>query len=356
MWRNLRQFAPVLIVICVFGAEFGRAALALEDGVASDDEGKSSGLREKIRERIRSRMSGNQKPETGATPPVQPKNGPGGADYKHEKVEKSNWGEGDEEFWLFEPADPKPEKAPVIIFMHGWSAMKPTPYTEWIEHLVRRGNIVIYPRYQAKISTKPTTFTANAVGAIKAAFAVLDQEKHVHPDREKVAVAGHSFGGIIAANIAATAGNDLPSLKAVMCVEPGTGGFSAYEDYSKIPAKTLLLCVAGDEDKLVHDTDAKRIFNESTSISKSDKNFILVNSDNHGAPPLAAGHMAPTSEGGAQNALHWFGYWKWLDGLTDAAFYDKNRNYALGNTIEQRYMGRWSDGKAVVEPRVTEAQ
>jgi hypothetical protein len=49
------------------------------------------------------------------------------------------------------------------------------------------------------------------------------------------------------------------------------------------------------------------------------------------------------------DALDFYGTWKLLDGLTDAAFYGRNRNYALGNTPEQRFMGTWSDGVAVKE-------
>ena len=35
--------------------------------------------------------------------------------------------------------------------------------------------------------------------------------------------------------------------------------------------------------------------------------------------------------------------------LTDAAFHGRNREYALGNTPQQRYMGAWSDGRPVRE-------
>jgi hypothetical protein len=49
------------------------------------------------------------------------------------------------------------------------------------------------------------------------------------------------------------------------------------------------------------------------------------------------------------DALNYYGYWKLLDGLLDAAFRGTNRAYALGNTPEQRFMGRWSDGTPVAE-------
>ena len=52
------------------------------------------------------------------------------------------------------------------------------------------------------------------------------------------------------------------------------------------------------------------------------------------------------------NALDWYGYWKFLDALCDAAFTGKNREYALGNTPQQRFMGTWSDGVPVKAPEV----
>ena len=47
------------------------------------------------------------------------------------------------------------------------------------------------------------------------------------------------------------------------------------------------------------------------------------------------------------NALDYYGTWKLFDGLIDAAFTGKNRDYALGNTPQQRFMGLWSDGVPV---------
>ena len=54
------------------------------------------------------------------------------------------------------------------------------------------------------------------------------------------------------------------------------------------------------------------------------------------------------------DALDYYGTWKLFDGLMDAAFYGKNVQYALGDTPEQCYMGKWSDGTPVKELRVTE--
>jgi hypothetical protein len=56
------------------------------------------------------------------------------------------------------------------------------------------------------------------------------------------------------------------------------------------------------------------------------------------------------------NALDYYGLWKLFDGVCDAAFYGKNREFALGNTAQQRFMGQWSGGTPVKKLIVTDKQ
>jgi pimeloyl-ACP methyl ester carboxylesterase len=291
---------------------------------------------------------------TDATPPKQPEKGPGGKEYAHKVSRQKSYGEGDTQYWIFEPDQPAPATAPVVVFCHGWSAMDPGSYGPWIEHIVRRGNIVIFPRYQANLLTPPADFTDNAIKSLYDAFSELAKDGHVKPDLERVAAVGHSFGGVVCANLAALAQKKgLPKFKAVMPVEPGAGQFGegVFQDYKDIPADTLLLCVAGDDDNITHDTDAKRFFKESTTVAKANKNLLVISSDKHGKPGLSANHFVPSALG-TGSPLQTYGLWKWFDALTDAAFFGKNRAYALGNTPEQRFMGKWSDGTPVAEPKV----
>jgi acetyl esterase/lipase len=321
-------------------------------------------------------------------PPQQPGVGPGGKQYAHANVTKNRYGTGGQEYWLFEPDNPKPKSAPVVVFMHGWGGVNPVHYGAWLEHLVRRGNIVIYPRYQNSLITPVSEFTPNTMHALDEAIKRLEKEKgHVEPDLNRFAVVGHSMGGLLAANVAALARESgLPRVKAVMSVEPGITaspiGFPL-ADLKKIAGETLLLAVVGDQDGLVGDRDAKRIYEESQNILARNKDFITLVTDERGIPALRAGHRAPTApsasydsnentgeiarrvgsllsrrnrpsapESPAANALDFYGTWKLFDGLCDAAFFGKNREYALGNTPQQRFMGKWSDGVPVKELKV----
>jgi acetyl esterase/lipase len=355
--------------------------------------------------------------QTNAQSPGQPASGPGGSDYHCSKVTRNFYGAGATGYWLYEPDDPKPEHAPVIVFNHGWSAINPKAYGAWIEHLVRKGNIVIYPNYQADLRTPPKDFTPNAIAAVKDAINRLQNDSgHIKPDLSKFAIVGHSAGGNITASMAGqAAASGLPAPGAIMAVEPGrTGTVSSriglqLEDLDKIPKDALLLTVVGEDDRIVRDIDAKKIFYGASQVAASNKNFIKIVSDNHGQPALAANHFAPVAlnaqydagehaghNGGAGsrfgfrdrmrarinqqqndrgdqeenpfpntmaaeqanggnggqnsiNALDYYGFWKLFDGLCDAAFYNKNREYALGNTNAQRFMGKWSDGTPVKE-------
>lgn len=290
------------------------------------------------------------------TAPLQPASGPGGADYRHAKVVETEHGRGGTQYWTFEPSSPAPTSAPVIIFLHGWSAMQPRAYDRWIEHLVRRGNIVIYPRYQEDLLTPPREFTSNALTAVRAAL----RELHVRPELDHVAVVGHSMGGAMTANLAADASL---AVRAAMSVEPGDGTthnariYFPKADWSKIPATTLLLTVVGEDDRLARDDFAKLIFRGTPQIPAENKNYIVMHTDRHGVPALEADHKAPVATSlwsRSVNALDYYGYWKLLDALTDAAFYGTNREYALGNTPQQRFMGNWSDGVPVKELTVTD--
>ena len=327
------------------------------------------------------------------TPPPQPDKGPGGKQLTHAAVTRNRYESGAKEYWLYEPDAPRPKSAPVVIFLHGWGGTNPMYYGAWIDHIVRRGNIVVFPRYQSSILTPRENFLPNTVEAVRNALERLQTKPgHVRPELDKVAAVGHSLGGLLAASVAALAAESkLPSVRAVMAVEPGITRSPVnvpLADLEKIPAQTLLLAVAGDRDTLVDDADAKRIYYESTRVGSDNKDFVKLISDERGRPGLVANHRAPTAPdrtydngegdftirrravgsgpGGEEqpgpesprlpviNALDYYGLWKLFDGLCDAAFFGRNREYALGNTPQQRFMGRWSDGTPVKELLVTD--
>lgn len=332
-------------------------------------------------------------------PPRQPKTGPGGSDCAHDYVRvEGPFGQGAEAFWIYEPEMPVPATAPVIAFLHGFSAVDAQAYGGWIGHLVRRGNIVIYPVYQTTMFG-PEHYTAHALAALKAALRMLRTEPdHVRPDLTKFAFVGHSIGGTISANIIGMAAREgLPRPRAFMACHAGdTNSMLPVLPSHLLPPSRmpdlLMLVLVGAGDHVAGDTTGRRIFTQSTGIGPAHKNLIIVPSDHSGSPGLSSNHFAPLSAikafatgarlsigleetmlpgalrspltarigiamylptSGGIDALDFYGYWKWLDALTDAAFYGTHRDLALGDTPEQRYLGTWSDGRPV-KPAIVE--
>ena len=294
------------------------------------------------------------------TPPTQPEHGPGGSDYKHAQVVGKSYGKGPTAYWIYEPAEPTPKTAPLVVFNHGWLLHVPGAYAAWTDHLVKRGNIVVYPAYQDSLFTAADQFTPNAIRGVLDAIQELQSGRHVRPELDKFAIVGHSAGGVIAADMAVRAKDaGLPAPKALMIVEPGRGNFGGkpnlpIDDYTKIPTNLLMLVVVGERYQLGTDVwPAKLIFSQAP-LPPTAKHFITIRGDRHGQPALISDHMAACGKWGSRrpkevDAVDYYGHWKPFDALCESAFNGRHRTRTLGNAPEQRYMGRWSDGVPVRE-------
>ncbi|UWZ82841.1 alpha/beta hydrolase family protein [Occallatibacter riparius] len=274
------------------------------------------------------------------------------------------------------PSNPAPTNAPVVIFCHGFSAILPRGYQAWIDHLVSRGNIVLWPNYQDNLRVPTRGFVPNALAGVKAGLHILQSGPGgVLPDLERVAVVGHSAGGMVAAGIAASASAEgLPKVKALMPVEPGDsrrGGVASVPlaDLSTLPDDILLLILVGEDDTSVATFDGERILHESTSVPAENKALFMLHSDSHGSPALVANHFTPTAvlntDGsfaktpvrpgvsrntmniGVVDAFDYMGTWRLLDRLLGAAFSDAPRDQ-LFRDRSLMLMGKWSDGVPVV--------
>ena len=309
-------------------------------------------------------------PADPPTPPGQRAQGPGGTDYAYQGVKVTRYGRGAAGYWVFEPRDADKTKAlPVIAYVHGLNASDYGTTWLWIRHLVRKGNLVVFPQYQEGFLVDPRTFTDRSARAIAQALQHLDGKQHVLADTKRFALVGHSLGGTISANLAARHEHfNLPTARALMAVQPGDvrcdsglGAFfpSLMEDHHTIPKGTLMLVVATEDDNIVGQTTARRIFRDTTQVPDRDKDYILLHADRHGRPSLLAHHLMAwcyiDQQGNVVADAYDFALWRWFDALTDAAFNEgEHRAIALGNTPEQRDLGSWSDGTAVRAPTVTD--
>lgn len=211
-------------------------------------------------------------------------------------------GDGADEYWAFLPDQPRPVEAPVVVFLHGWGGMDPYVYGAWIKHLVQRGNIVIYPRYQTNIKTRFEEMTPGAMRALQSAYSRLRAEGPVRPSNNKLSFVGHSMGGFVATNLAATAeANGLPVPSALMVITPGDGegrmrrlGWQLpLVDMNSAPSSLAVLLVTGDKDTVVGDGPAIKIWEAIVRSSIANKTFVTLETVQGRSDSLPADHLSP---------------------------------------------------------------
>ena len=306
------------------------------------------------------------------TQPLQPTTGYGSSDYRYKSVLKINCEDGPQGFWLYLPDDPHPDSAAVVVFDHGYGAYNPMCYGGWINHLVRRGNIVIFPRYQKNLLDNPSEYTSNAATAIHRAIDTLRaHSSYTQPELDKFFIAGHSFGGVLAANLACDYSEyNIPKPKGILIACPGTGGYDSgrLSSCKKMDSSIKIILIVEHGDNKVDSTLALEIFNTTKSVPSSHKNIIFHFTDDRGKPEITSSHSEPTSldrsfdsgERGFVNKLavlsaktdatDYYCYWKLLDALIDCASNGKGCSTAFGDTKEQKFMGIWQGTNIPVKP------
>lgn len=299
--------------------------------------------------------------------PGQPATGPGGSEYLHQSVSFHDFATRADGYWLFLPADPVPDSADVVVFLHGYGAYNPMCYGKWIKHLVARGNIVIYPRYQKNLVwPRPNHFPENAAKGIRDALEHLRKNGPIYPKTNHVSYIGHSYGGTTAAYLGVHWKElDIPKPTTMLLAEPGTGPFKGaiLEDYSRMPSDLKLVTIAGEDDYIVADIISRKVF--ESAVNTPERNYIIQRRDTSGSPWVLATHSEPYAydldfDTGIRNytaqkvlrvskvnPVDFYCYWKIGDALMDYDRTGKNREFALGNTPQQRFMGYWPDGRPI---------
>ena len=162
--------------------------------------------------------------------------GPGGSDYAHGGVRVSSGGTGADAWYVFEPTKPRPTNAPLAVVTHGYGEYSGYgSMRALIRHTVRKGSIVIYPRWQTGLATPcPGPFdiepcVRSAVNGVRGALGHLRArpKRRVQPQLGRTSYFGFSFGGIITANLANRHRSlKLPRPRAIFLDDPHDGGFA----------------------------------------------------------------------------------------------------------------------------------
>jgi acetyl esterase/lipase len=225
-----------------------------------------------------------------------------------EKVERLTVGRGPEGAVVLLPPEAR-EPLPAVIFLHGWRSFGTDDYEPWLEHLVARGNAVIYPAYEARGFSLPGSWLDNTLAGVRAAL----EEVEVQPG--SVVVAGHSAGGALAADYAAAApAAGLPPARAVFSIYPGRGlrglpGRIPRADPAAVPPQTRILAVAGGGDTAVGDAEARAIVAMPERVPASRRRFEEI------TDPDVDDHRAPQRDDAAARRA----FWRRLDRLIEVA-------------------------------------
>jgi poly(3-hydroxybutyrate) depolymerase len=170
--------------------------------------------------------------------------GGGKSDTLKKATSEGPLGKGASGVWIYRPAG-KPKD--LVIFLHGQGGpdeAKPDNHLPWINHLVSRGSVVVYPRYEMEYEADPMPYI---VDALETAGKEVDLE-----DLPVLAI-GYSRGGGLAVEYGAEADeNDVPVPDAIIGVLPaGFGNATKLTDLSTLPHGVELVLMVGDKDTVV---------------------------------------------------------------------------------------------------------
>jgi acetyl esterase/lipase len=183
---------------------------------------------------------------------------------------------------------------PVVVFLHGWTAADPRAYGAWKEHLVAEGADVIAPVYQEPPYANVRTPLPNVIAAVRAGLSRL-------PGHGPVLAAGHSAGGALSVDLAASAREaGLPRVEAVYAVYPGRDlglrGFLAGPPLSRVPAGTRLLVLGSPTDVVVGTGTARAIVADASRVRGELRTI---------RDPVLGAHNAPLLDGEGVRATFW---------------------------------------------------
>ena len=188
---------------------------------------------------------------------------------------------------------------PAVVFLHGWGLKGPRAYGPWLEHLARRGSTVIVPRYQASIRSSPAQALGNAVAGVRAAM------DRVPIRREGLVVAGHSAGGAMAADLAASTGQlGLPVPEGIFIMYPGRAIRDFPEgipeqDLTQVAPSTATVIVASAVDQVVGTGPAEQLHATLAADGISDLELLEV------TDPVLGEHFAPARSSRPTRRYFW---------------------------------------------------
>ncbi len=212
-------------------------------------------------------------------------------------------------FYLFAPTDAgEADSLGLVVFVHGYGALNPYNYAGWIRHLVERGNVVVYPRYQrALIPPGTKRFAGNAAAGIRSALTrVADRGWAV--DTNALVYIGHSYGGAISAFLMARPDSlRVPHAAGGLLCAPGTSKLtgSRLRTYTDIDTAAQLLIVSSAGDHTVGDEFSRLLFDSTAAGTR--RLWIVQTGEEYADGGYGQGHNESYSpDASLDNGVHNF--------------------------------------------------
>ena len=197
--------------------------------------------------------------------------------------------------WIFRPAG-TPKR--LVIFFHGQGdATEATPvnHRPWIDHLVQKGAVVVYPRYEQVY--RPAILDP-AVAGVRQASARLDLKGL------PVLALGYSRGAALAVEYAAVAARQrVPVPDAIESVNPVPyGETSRPVDLSPVRPRTVMAVIVSEKDP--HAADGAELLLLRLRRVGFPGSQVELNIA-HSKGLFTADHLGPLSSSPAARAAYW---------------------------------------------------
>lgn len=259
--------------------------------------------------------------------------------------------------YVFHPADTA-NKYPLILFCHGIGATAPVLYGPLITNIVSRGHVLVFSPYRSIAAERGQR---RKYGILMAGFEAAVERFRSCIDTTRIGIVGHSHGGGAVPAIAwrSIIENQWGENGVFLYImAPWYSHFITQDELEAFPAKAYLIMETFRSDKVNDRRMAVDLF-DNIAIPDSQKLFVELQSDSIPGYRLIADHFVPAGpadKNGAENALDFYGVYKFVDAIADYVFRGdaSARRMALdtGNA-GQRYMGTWPDKRPVRECIVT---
>jgi hypothetical protein len=251
-------------------------------------------------------------------------------------------------------------KAPVVVFLHGFLMVAPKIYKDLIDHLVYQGNIVVCAEanvgspLKLMSDTDQNVMMARAVGNAGKGLAMAGAKA----DMDNLYIIGHSLGGLLSL---CWMGSGGPRPRAIVLMNPNTdpssgmpGFVSGLVKITRIDWKARAAAVdvpavilTGDQDTIAPPSQSCEIYD--ALVSAPSRAVYCAQGDARGNPAIKAEHNSSLCDDAFVPSflMGFLGGAGKVDALDSRYYWAAIDQVMSGRTACTFDMGKWSDGVPV---------